>query len=203
MEAFAFLGRGAVEPLTGFVWPTPDGEEPVWVEAGAAPRDALRGYPAHDLPYWLDDELWWVELEGGRAERDHALLADRARLVGRVGTWSDSLALEFTEACARRVARQAAAALREDGRTEEAARLEGAGGLDELQVAASGIRGNGTARTLAGYTADVCFYARDAVGAAQGACIAAKMSAVALGGDVEAPGERAWQASWLTERLGL
>ena len=63
---------------------------------------------------------------------------------------------------------------------------------------------------LAGYVTDACFYARDAGSATRAAGIAAKMSAYALAGDVDDPlaserlaSERAWQAAWLVEQLGL
>jgi hypothetical protein len=211
--AYAFLSTGTVEPLSGFVWPRPnDGEQGPWVDAETAPSEALRGCLAGDLPYWPDDELWSIELAGTLAERDHVLVAERARLLGRIDPWSDPLAWEFVGACARRAARRAAAALHEDGRADAAARLEGATDLGELELAASSAADHpGHAGRLAGYVADVCFYARDAGVAARAAGVAAKMSAIAIAGDVEdARGfeeqlarERAWQAAWLVDRLGL
>jgi hypothetical protein len=201
--AYAFLAEGAVEPLSGFVWPTArDDEHSDWVAADAASHEALRGYRAGDLPYWLDDELWNIELDGRLTERPHVLIAERARLRGRIDTWSDLLAREFAGACAHRVAERAAAALRAAGQAEAAASLEEAKDLAELEAAASAAADDG-AGTLAGYTADVCFYARDAGVPARGACVAAKMTAYALAGDVDDVNERAWQAAWLAERLGL
>jgi hypothetical protein len=211
--AYAFLANGAVEPLSGFIWPRPeDGETGAWVDADTAPREALRGYPADDLPYWLDDELWNVELAGTVARRDHVLLAERARLRARIRSWTDPLAWELAAACARRVARQAGAALNQSGRADAAARLEGARDLHDLELAAASAADHpGAAGTLAGYAADVCFYARDAGVAARAAGVAAKMSAYALAGDVEdarghakrLANERAWQSAWLVDRLGL
>ena len=126
MLAYAFLSTGTVEPLSGFVWPRPnDGDQGPWVDADTAPSEALRGCLARDLPYWPDDELWNIELAGTLAEREHVLVAERARLLGRIDSWSDPLAWEFVGACARRAARRAAAALHEDGRADAAARLEG------------------------------------------------------------------------------
>jgi hypothetical protein len=208
--AYVFLGKGAVEPLSGFVWPArDDGERGAWVDAETAPSEALRGYQAGELPYWLDDELWSIELAGTLTERDHLLIAERARLLHRIDSWAEPLAWEFVTACARRVARQAAGALRADGLANSAAALETAADLGELERAASAAADRpGAAGTLAGYAADVCFYARDAGIAARAAGVAAKMSAYALAGDV--PGyderfarERTWQAGWLADRLGL
>jgi hypothetical protein len=182
VRAYAFLADGAVEPLSGFAWPTPKGSEPgAWVDAATAPGEALRGYPPAALPYWLDDELWTVELAGTLRERDHLLLADRARLVGQIDSWDESVAWELVGTCAERVAREAAATLREGGLAEAA--------------------------QLAGYVSDVFFYARDAGVAGRAASVAAKMSAHALAGDPRdakrLEDERAWQAAWLANRLGL
>jgi hypothetical protein len=203
--AYAFLAERAVEPLSEFAWPTPaEGEPGVWIGADTAPREALRGCLAGDLPYWLDDELWNVELEGELAERPHLLLADRARLLGQVDAWGSPLAWELVDACARRVAHRAASALREEGRTEAATSLEEAGDIEALEQAASAAAGRpGPAGTLAGYAADVCFYARDAGVPARAANVAAKMTAYALAGDIADENERAWQAAWLAEHLGL
>jgi hypothetical protein len=210
--AFVFLAEGAVEPLSDFAWPTPKAGEPgAWVSGDTAPREARRGYPARDLPYWLDEELWNVELAGTLTGRDHLLLAERARLLGRLDAWGDAAAWELVAACAQRIARPAAAALRDQGQAEAALRLEGATDLAELELAANSAADRPPpAGTLAGYVADVCFYARDAGAAAHGAGVAAKMSAYALAGDVEdaryderLTAERVWQAAWLVDRLSL
>jgi hypothetical protein len=203
--AYAFLAEGAVEPLSGFAWPTPpEGEPGAWVDADTAPREALRGYLSGDLPYWLDDELWNIELEGAAAERPHLLLAERGRLLGQVDAWGSPLAWEFVDACARRVARGAAAGLRKEGRPEAAVSLEEAGDLEALQQATSAAADQpGPAGTLAGYAADVCFYARDSSVPARAANVASKMTAYALAGDITDETERAWQATWLADHLGL
>jgi hypothetical protein len=181
VHAYAFLTEGAIEPLSGFGWPAPnDGEMGDWVDAGTAPPGALRGSLPRDLPYWLDDELWGIELAGTLLERPHLVVAERARLLGRIDAWTDALAWELVEACVERVEREAAA----DSR--RAAELEG-------------------------YVADMRFYARDAGVAARAAGVVAKMSAVAVASGVEdrrvrderVANERAWQAAWLSDRLGL
>jgi hypothetical protein len=203
--AYTFLADGAVEPLSGFAWPTPAAGKPgAWIGADTTPRETLRGSLPGDLPYWLDDELWNIELEGALPKRPHLLLAERARLLGRVDAWTGALAWEFVGACARRVAHRAAAALGEAGQAHAAASLEGASDLEEIELAASAAADQpGPAGTLAGYTADVCFYARDAGVPARAANVAAKMSAYALAGDIADENERAWQAAWLADRLGL
>jgi hypothetical protein len=212
VRAFAFLAEGAVAPLAGFAWPTPKGDrDGPWVDTDTAPSEALRGCRIGDLPYWLDDELWSIELDGALEERDHVVLAERARLLGRIETWSDPLAWEFTDACARRAADRAADALRDEGRVEAAASLDEARDLEALEQAASAAAGSSPAGMLAGYASDVCFYALDAGVPPRAACVAAKMTAFALAGDVNdvaghderLANERAWQAAWLADRLGL
>jgi hypothetical protein len=140
------------------------------------------------------------------------VLSERARLLGRIVEWTDPLAWEFVSACARRVAGRAATALRAEGRRVEAAALEKASDLDELERAATNAADHpGPSARLAGYVADVCFYARDAGIAARAGCVAAKMSAHALASDVDdergyadrLANERAWQAAWLADRIGL
>lgn len=57
---------------------------------------------AEDLPYWLNTELWEVELEGAvRAERK--LSAARGRLVRRVAGWDAAAARAFAESCKERL----------------------------------------------------------------------------------------------------
>jgi len=209
VRAYVFLARGATEPFSGFVWPTPAGGAPgAWVDASTAPRDALRGYQARDLPYWLDDELWIVELAGRLTHRDHLLLPERARLMSRIDAWSDPIAREFVARCARRVAQEAIQALRTEGHADAATRLDGASDLRDLETAALDAADPSPGGTLAGYVADVCFYARDAGVPARAAGVAAKMSAYALADPGEDVGgrlarERTWQAAWLVDRLGL
>lgn len=190
MLAFAFLRRGAVARLSGLAWPRPaDGAPGSWIEA-APGSDAVRGCRAADLPYWIDEELWRVELAGSLSEREHLVIAERGRLVARVAAWDDACAAEFVEHCARRAA--------------DAAGLDAAGSLGELERAA-----RAAADGPAALVADIVAYARDAGGGGPGAAVAGYIAAHALaGGDRHAPGyaerfaaERARQAAWLSERL--
>lgn len=57
---------------------------------------------AEDLPYWLNAELWEVELDG--AVRDaRKLTAPRGRLVRQVEAWDAAAARAFAESCSERV----------------------------------------------------------------------------------------------------
>jgi hypothetical protein len=101
---YACLGEGAVSFLSGVRWPRP-GEPNGWLRAGLdAPPHAVRGVPLETLPWWLDEELWEVELDGARTPGERCVLAERARLVARVAEWTPQVAAELVDACARRAA---------------------------------------------------------------------------------------------------
>jgi len=102
---YGFLGEGAVAFLSGFRWPQPvDGEPGRWVRAGTdAPREVVRGVPVEHLPWWLDDELWELELAGSLVVDGRAVSADRARLLRRVDAWTSEAAAELVAACQQRV----------------------------------------------------------------------------------------------------
>jgi hypothetical protein len=102
---YGFLAEGAVATLSGFGWPRPaDGEPGEWVRAGEdAPPDVVRAVPLEQLPWWLDDELWEVELDGVTGENGRAVAARRARLVRRIDAWNDVVAAELVLACEERV----------------------------------------------------------------------------------------------------
>ena len=204
MLAYAFLDHGRRSYVTDAVWP-PAGD---WIDAAGH----MRACSADDLPWWLDEELWEVELEGDVQELGRALTASRARLVRRVDAWTDDVATELVAVCARRVRDEAVSALRQTGRAEDAATLADAAGPEEIESAATEIAGGGDAAArLAGLAADVVLYARDANGPVRAAGVAAYVAAYALaGGDKRAPGyqegfdaERRWQACWLKHRLML
>src|SRR5206468_5826573 len=91
---YAGLRSGAVDRLTDFAWPTPAVEAPgSWVEAGVdAPDDAVRGFSVEQLPWWLDDELWQLELGGEHTAELRRTRATRGRLIRRVETWTPEVA---------------------------------------------------------------------------------------------------------------
>jgi hypothetical protein len=102
MIAYKFLASGAVAPFTGFLW-----EPGAWVVADS-PEPCRRGIHAcrlRDLPIWLGDELWEMELEGDVVQQERKLVASRARLTRRIESWTPTLAQEFGRFCARRTRR--------------------------------------------------------------------------------------------------
>jgi hypothetical protein len=65
----------------------------------------MRGIHAcrtRDLPYWLTQELWEIELEGQVQQERRKLVADRGRLIQRVEAWNGVSAVSFAEDCASR-----------------------------------------------------------------------------------------------------
>jgi len=106
MLAYKFLRAGAVGPFSHFAWPTPTAAGPgPWVEA--APfrgrcGGGIHGCDADHLVYWLERELWLIELGGEVAAADKKLIAPRGRLLRRVDAWGDALALELADACIAR-----------------------------------------------------------------------------------------------------
>jgi len=205
---FAFFGPGGAALLAGRTWPRPAGDAPgEWIERNDA--FPVRGYVAQDLPYWLDDELWLVELDGEVTPDDHALNADRGRLLEPVSAWTATVAWEFVAACATRTRRMASSELRDAGQPTEAEALDAATD-DELVAVGDAVaqRASGLAAELAMLTADCVRYAQDAPNHGAAAAVAGYLAAHAAGRracDYEsgAEGERAWQARWFAERLGL
>ena len=100
MRAFKFLLAGQVAPFSRFRWPP--GE---WVEGGdrAACNAGVHACEPGDLPFWLMDELWEIELAGPISRGRHKLVAERGRLVRRIDAWDHAAGEQFGEACVTRV----------------------------------------------------------------------------------------------------
>jgi hypothetical protein len=196
MIAYKFLAAGRVGPFTGYAWP-----EREWVGAPAAREGA--GVPAcriEDLPWWIDHELWRVELSGPVLERDTQIEARRGRLAGRVASWDARALAEFAVHGALRARDLAVLAARDVGaRCEDLAR---AGTLHEVRAALEALP------ALSGMPAEMASYAREACtraleGAAGTATYIAAVAATALRGPSGFAAERAMQARWIAERCGF
>jgi hypothetical protein len=108
MRAFKFLRAGAVARFSGFEWPLPDDGPGEWVEAVPARcATGVHACRAGQLPYWLDDELWEIELDGQVLELGHKLVAQRGRLDRRVDEWDEQVLNEFARACLDRLGESA------------------------------------------------------------------------------------------------
>jgi hypothetical protein len=104
VHVYKFLASGSVGRFSGFRWRTGP-----WMEAAGrlvACRNGFHACRAEWLPYWLDDELWSVELGGEVQEVGRGVLvASRARLVAELSEWRGGVAREFAVACAERAER--------------------------------------------------------------------------------------------------
>jgi hypothetical protein len=100
VRAFKFLLAGRVAPFSRFEWPV--GE---WVESRehAACSVGVHACEAGDLPFWLTEELWEIELAEPITRGRHKVVAERGRLVGRIDAWDSAMREQFGEACVARV----------------------------------------------------------------------------------------------------
>jgi hypothetical protein len=107
VKAFKFLRDGGVAPFTATSWPRPENGDPgQWIDAGGLDmcRRGLHACALEDLPYWFQDELWEVELDGEVQRLGHKVAARRGRLLRRVEAWNADTARSFSLACAERAA---------------------------------------------------------------------------------------------------
>jgi hypothetical protein len=155
-----------------------------------------------DLPWWLGDELWEIEL-GGRVEADeHKVLAPAGCLRSRVHSWTPACAHEYAEACAWRGLGRAVQALTYAGHANAAAELAACVTLGEAENLARRlahelpdtrisltIAGDGAIRALTNAPPTTAYIAAHA--------------AMRLDGADGYATERAWQSRWLAERLAL
>jgi hypothetical protein len=170
MIALKFLRAGRTGPFSGVVWPEPG----IWLEAAGDPpracRTAVHACTPEDLPLWLDDELWRVELRGPVTRAHDKLAAPAGRLLEPVAAWNPRTVAAYADACSDRAR---VLARRGDPRGAElaadAGRCAGAAGTPTM--------------------------------AAGAALCAARVRALQEPGGIAA--ERAWQAAWLADRLGV
>ncbi|HXM56419.1 MAG TPA: hypothetical protein VOB72_13580 [Candidatus Dormibacteraeota bacterium] len=183
-------------PFSGLEWP-PTGE---WCGRGG-----VSGCRRDDLPYWIHDTLWVLELRGPIVEEDVKVVGADGRLVGRVEAWDGGAALAFAADCALRMRDLAAGELRRAGHPDAAARLRRARSPKAIAALAPDLADD-RVLALPRRVADLVGYAGDAAEcAALGqAAAAAYVSARAH----QAAGtpylvERGRQAAWLAVRLNL
>src|SRR5947209_9649189 len=201
MIAYKFLRAGRIGPFSGFTWP----ESGVWVSAGATTDPCRQGVHAcrpRDLPWWLADELWEIELKGRVRVDTHKIAAAGGCLRARLERWTPACAQEYGYACAWRACGRAVQALTDAGHPQAADELNRAATLDELLVTARRLAGDvpdtHIALTIAG---DGAF--RALTEAAPTAAYIAAHAALRVGGREGYEAERGWQSQWLSERLGL
>ena len=135
MIAYKFLRAGRIGPFSGFRWPEPG----AWVRAGADTDPCRRGIHAcrtRDLPWWLADELWEIELDGEIQLDEHKIVAPAGRLRSRIDAWTTACAQEYADACAWRARDRAVEALTRAGRRHAADQLSECATFDQVLTAA-------------------------------------------------------------------
>lgn len=103
MIAYKFLAAGRSGRFTGFQW-----EPGEWVDAKAVDPcvTGIHACRVRDLPIWLDEELWEIELDGAVVAGERKLVAARGRLMQRLERWTPVLSHEFGRFCAQRTRRR-------------------------------------------------------------------------------------------------
>jgi hypothetical protein len=172
MRAYKFLRRDRSNLLTGFQWPV--GE---WVEAKGPLVWCANGIHAcrvEDLPHWLGQELWLMELDGDTLAAPDAIVGRRARIIERIGAWSGGVAQEFAESCAQRASALAIGAPSVAGRAGDSAADAAIGWVSGAAYVAAAVAGEVASGRRAGLLYQQYFLA-----------------------------ERSRQAGWLRDRLSL
>jgi hypothetical protein len=201
MIAYKFLRSGRIGPFSAFQWPEPG----VWVHAAEHLLACRRGIHAcrpRDLPWWLADDLWEIELDGDVQPDEHKIVAPSGRLRSQIEAWTPNCAQEYADACAWRAQERAVRALIHAGHRHEADELTSCATLDDVLLAARGlaeaIPDTHISLTIAG---DGAF--RALTGAPPTSAYIAAHAAMRLDGAAGYSAERAWQSQWLIDRLGL
>jgi hypothetical protein len=208
--AYKFLDGAGRGVFSGFRWT----EQPAgtWVETPAAVpcREGVHGCRPADLAWWLNEELWEVELDGDVVDAGRKVVARRGRLRRRLDEWAGSAAAEFVGAVIFR-ARDAALAV--EGSAPATEELAACDRVDEILPAARAALGrleDGTAAHVAvGLVADAASFGNQHICHAPfiSACAAGHTAAARTGRRGDWRGglvaERAWQSAWIAERLGL
>jgi hypothetical protein len=189
--AYKFLRQGAVAPFTGFHWPGPE----VWVAAPPVVEAWIHACRHKDLSYWLGDELWRIELEAPMREERYQVASPRARLLERVTEWNPDLGVAYARSCALHAMEGVLPQLAPDLQRSLA-------GLEDLTAIADAAKRATPASMPSAFLADAALWAlRFGPGPASYAAV--RLVTSTGGGLASFEAERAWQAAWLTRRLGL
>jgi hypothetical protein len=168
----------------------------------AACRHGIHACRISDLPWWLADELWEIELDGCVQVDEHKIVAPAGCLRSRIDQWTPACAQEYADACAWRARDRAVQALTRAGHASAAGELALCGTLDDLLLLAprlaEAIPDTKISLTIAGDGA-----VRALTGPRPTAAYIAAHAAMRLDGADGYAAERAWQSRWLAERLGL
>jgi hypothetical protein len=201
MVAYKFLRSGRIGLFSGFRWP----DSGIWVQAAGGIgtcRSGIHACRAEDLPWWLADELWEIELRDPARVDGHKLVATAGCLRSQVEGWTPACAQEYADVCAWRARDRAVQALRLAGHAPAADELLRYDTLDDVLAAArqlaEELADSRISLTIAGDGA-----LRAITGAAPTSAYIAAHAAMRLDGPAGYAAEREWQSRWLADRLGL
>ena len=100
MRAFKFLTPDGAGVFSGFAWPLPGGAPGAWVESEVDPcRSGIHACRPSDLPYWLAEALYEIELDGPLDEQAVKVVAPRGRLIRRVESWDETTREAYSQMC--------------------------------------------------------------------------------------------------------
>jgi hypothetical protein len=111
MRAYKFL-VGDRSPVTGYRWELPRGGPGPWVDVGGPVELCVNGVHActpQQIPLWLGQDLWAMELDGEILRLEQVVVASRARIVEQVTAWDADCQHRFGQFCAGRARALAAA----------------------------------------------------------------------------------------------
>jgi hypothetical protein len=161
---YKFLRQGAIAPFSGHEW-----REGEWVTVSGELEACSNGVHVcrrRDLPYWLADELWLVDVDGERLELGQKLVVRRAQLRSRVKDWPNPVARDFALDCVWHVRDLAVRELERNGQAE-AEELRSCRSVSALgDAAGKGMRRRRPDRPAV--AADFLGYAQDAAEFATG-----------------------------------
>jgi hypothetical protein len=208
--------------FSGFRWPVPgpadDGGS--WVEAGRVVpcREGIHGSRPSGVGFWLNEDLWELELDGDITEVGTKVVATRGRLTRRIEEWAGGAARELVEATAFR-ARDTAVTFCRNGSSEASdaadaldvlAACTAAGALGPAALAAYDAMPEGLDERMSlGLVIDAAHFLDGHVCHTPfiSACTAAHAASARTGRRADwkaaVSAERSWQSAWITARLGL
>ena len=215
MRAFKFLDAHGATVFTANTWPLPrHGQPGAWVEASSVRpcREGIHACTAGDLAYWINEELWEIELDGEIQEAHRKVVARRGRIVRRIDGWAGGVAAAFPVWCAWRGRDRAVDVFNELGLTPWAQRLSAAVTLGEVASIAKAAtaevgeaNAGGAIAALAGDAAALASHL--GVGAFIVACAAghaaARVTSDRAGYAAAFAAERRAQSHWIAAQLEL
>jgi hypothetical protein len=105
LRAYKVLSGGR-SSFTGSAWPLPAADQPgAWVHATrplGLCRRGIHACTADQLPQWLGAEIWEIELAGEVLYEEPAVVAEKGRLVHKIGAWDEHAHVQFADTCLTR-----------------------------------------------------------------------------------------------------